>query len=247
MSPIRVLLVDDQRLLREGLRTLLELHPDLKVAGEAGDGTAAETAVERLQPDVVLMDLRMPRRDGVTATRRITARWPSVPVLVLTTYDDDDLVFQAIEAGACGYLLKDVGSDALADAIRAASRGESPLQPSIARKVLRQLRGRAVLAVEDSGDPLTERETEVLGLLATGATNREIAEKLFLTEGTVKNYISAILTKKGLRDRTQAALWALRHGVDASRADLPKALENIDPEEEVRLAEEPLEGEVFGR
>lgn len=240
---IQVLLVDDQRLMREGLRTLLELHPDLRVAGEAGDGSAAESAVERLEPDVVLMDLRMPRRDGVTATRRITARWPALPVLVLTTYDDDDLVFQAIEAGACGYLLKDVGSDALADAIRAAAHGESPLQPSVARKVLRQLRGR-VVAVEDKGEPLTDRETEVLGLLATGATNREIAEKLFLTEGTVKNYISAILAKKGLRDRTQAALWALRRGIDASRADLAKVLEDIHPEEGNRFAEEGFGGPV---
>jgi len=209
---IRVLVVDDQRLLREGLRTLLELHPDLRVAAEAGDGAAAEDAVAREGPDVVLMDLRMPRRDGVTATRRINARWPGLPVLVLTTYDDDELVFQAIEAGACGYLLKDVGSDALADAIQAAARGESPLQPSIAGKVLRQLRGRTPPLGDGSGEPLTDREKDVLGLLATGATNREIAERLFITEGTVKNYISAILAKKGLRDRTQAALWALRRG-----------------------------------
>lgn len=216
-TPIRVLLVDDQRLLREGLRTLLELHPDLRVAGEAADGVIAEAMVDQLSPDVVLMDLRMPRRDGVAATRRIALRWPGTPVVVLTTYDDDDLVFQALEAGACGYLLKDVGSDVLADAIRAASRGESPLQPSVARKVLRRLRGAdPPRALPDTGEPLTEREAEVLGLLSTGASNREIAEKLFLTEGTVKNYISAILTKKGLRDRTQAALYALRRGLSGS-------------------------------
>src|SRR5688572_24954425 len=128
--PISILLVDDQSLLREGLRTLLELHPDLHIVGEAGDGILAETLVERLRPDVVLMDLRMPRRDGVAATRRIVEQWPSVQVLVLTTFDEDELVFRSVEAGAAGYLLKDVGSDALADAVRAAYRGESPLQPS---------------------------------------------------------------------------------------------------------------------
>ena len=213
---VRVLLVDDQRLLREGLRTLIELHADLRVAGEAGDGLEAEALVERLQPDVVLMDLRMPRRDGVEATRRITHRWPGVQVLVLTTFDDDELVFRSIEAGASGYLLKDLGSDALAEAIRAASRGESPLQPSVARKVLRRLQARPAAPFaepEPPIEPLTQRELEILGLLGTGATNREIADRLALTEGTVKNYISTILAKTGARDRTQAALLAVRRGL----------------------------------
>jgi DNA-binding NarL/FixJ family response regulator len=214
---VRVVLVDDQRLVREGLKTLLELQRDLRVVGEARDGLEAEARVEELQPQVVLMDLRMPRRDGVTATRRIIARWPQVHVLVLTTYDDDELVFQSIEAGAAGYLLKDVGSDALADAVRAASRGESPLQPSVARKLLQRLRERP--AASPQPDPilapeaLTGRELDVLGLLGTGATNRAIAERLALTEGTVKNYISSILAKTGLHDRTQAALFAVRHGL----------------------------------
>ena len=223
--PVTILLVDDQRLLREGLRTLLELHDDLRVVGEARDGLEAETLVEQLRPRIVLMDLRMPRRDGVAATRRITARWPGVQVLVLTTFDDDELVFRSIEAGASGYLLKDVGSDALAEAVRSASRGESPLQPSIARKVLRRLRSTATDAerpqpdlTETAGlaseaDQLTARELEVLRLLGTGATNRDIAEWLCLTEGTVKNYISAILAKTGARDRTQAALLAVRRGL----------------------------------
>jgi DNA-binding NarL/FixJ family response regulator len=216
---VRVLLVDDQRLLREGLKTLIELHPDLRVVGEAGDGREAESLVERLHPQVVLMDLRMPRCDGVTATRRITGRWPQVHVLVLTTYDDDELVFRSIDAGASGYLLKDVGSDALADAVRAASRGDSPLQPSIARKLLRRLRENpaepaAPLAhPSPSLDVLTGREVDVLRLLGTGRTNREIADHLSLTEGTVKNYISAILAKTGLHDRTQAALFSVRHGL----------------------------------
>jgi DNA-binding NarL/FixJ family response regulator len=216
---VRVVLVDDQRLLREGLKTLIELHHDLRVVGEAGDGLEAETLVERLHPQVVLMDLRMPRCDGVTATRRITGRWPGVHVLVLTTYDDDELVFRSIEAGASGYLLKDVGSDALADAVRAASRGDSPLQPSIARKLLRRLRENPAepaarhVAPAPSLDMLTGRELDVLRLLGTGRTNREIAETLSLTEGTVKNYISAILAKTGLHDRTQAALLSVRHGL----------------------------------
>ena len=216
---VKILLVDDQRLLREGLRTLLEFHSDLWVMGEAGDGIQAESLIEELRPQVVLMDLRMPRRDGVEATRRITARWPDVAVLVLTTYDDDELVFQSIEAGATGYLLKDVGSDALAEAVRAASRGESPLQPTIARKVLKRLQTRQeVFSSSLAGTPpapeqLSARERDVLRLLGTGATNREIAERLSLTEGTVKNYISAILAKTGFRDRTNAALYAMRQGL----------------------------------
>ena len=215
----KVLLVDDQRLLREGLRTLLELHQDIMIVGEAEDGVEAEALVERLTPDVVLMDLRMPRRDGVTATRRILARWPSVQVLVLTTFDEDELVFQSLEAGASGYLLKDIGSEALADAVRVARQGGSPLQPSVARKVLRRLRTNAQHPISTDalmlkeGEHLTERELDVLRLLGIGASNKAIAEQLFLTEGTVKNYISAILNKTGLHDRTQAALYAVRMGL----------------------------------
>lgn len=214
---IRVVLADDQRLLRESLRVLLELHKDIKVVGEAEDGVKAEALVEQLRPHVVLMDLRMPRRDGVEATRRITARWPEAQVLVLTTYDDDELVFRSIEAGASGYLLKDVGSDTLAEAIRAAARGESPMQPRVARKVLRKLR--AGLMASSPTAPsmpvniaLTGRELDVLKLLATGATNPEIADQLALTEGTIRNYVSNILEKTGMHDRTQAALFAVRHG-----------------------------------
>ena len=219
-EPIRVLLVDDQRLMREGLRTLLELHHDLHVVGEAGDGSEAEEFIRsaEVQPRVVLMDLRMPRTDGVTATAHIKRRWPDIQILVLTTFDDDELVFRSIEAGASGYLLKDVGSDALAEAVRAASRGDAPLQPSVARKILSRLRSPAPVTPPPSTDPLvgeglSERELAVLRLLGRGAANREIAEALSLTEGTVKNYISAILAKKGLHDRTQAALFAVRHNL----------------------------------
>jgi DNA-binding NarL/FixJ family response regulator len=211
-----VLLVDDQRLMREGLRTLLELHYDIRVVGGAADGLEAEALVAELQPEVVLMDLRMPRLDGVTATAHLKQRWPHVQILVLTTFDDDDLVFQSIEAGASGYLLKDVGSDALAEAVRAAARGEAPLQPAIARKVLARLRAATYLPPADAvsrvmAEPLTERELDILRLLGQGATNRAIAEQLGLTDGTVKNYVSSILAKTGLRDRTQAALFAVHH------------------------------------
>jgi DNA-binding NarL/FixJ family response regulator len=205
--------------MREGLRTLLELHRDLSVVGEASDGQEAEELTAQLQPDVVLMDLRMPRMDGVTATQRIKQRWPAVQVLVLTTFDDDELVFRSIEAGASGYLLKDVGSDALADAVRAASRGEAPLQPSVARKILGRLRATRpeprVVEVRQTlqGEVLSERELKVLRLLGQGTANREIAERLSLTEGTVKNYISSILAKTGSHDRTQAALFAVRHNL----------------------------------
>ena len=230
--PISILLVDDQSLLREGLRTLLELQPDLRIVGEAGDGIVAESLVERLRPDVVLMDLRMPRRDGVEATRRIVGRWPGVQVLVLTTFDEDELVFRSIDAGAAGYLLKDVGSDALAEAIRVAHRGESPLQPSVARKLLSRLRassqGRDQPRIDsreardaapdgrsprDQTEPLTHRELDVLRLLGAGATNHEIAQRLSLTDGTVKNYVSILLGKTGLRDRTQLAVWTIRQGL----------------------------------
>lgn len=213
---IRVLLVDDQRLMREGLRTLLELHSDIRVVGEAADGEQAEALTAHLRPQVVLMDLRMPRVDGVSATQRIKRRWPLVQVLVLTTFDDDELVFRSIDAGASGYLLKDVGSDALAEAVRAASRGDAPLQPSVARKILLRMRSTPSPATVEIGqdpslDGLSERELTILRLLGSGAANREIAERLALTEGTVKNYVSAILAKTGLHDRTQASLFAVRH------------------------------------
>jgi DNA-binding NarL/FixJ family response regulator len=219
-QPIRILLVDDQRLMREGLRTLLELHHDLCVVGEAGDGSEAEELAAELQPRVVLMDLRMPRVDGVSATVHIKRRWPDMQILVLTTFDEDELVFRSIEAGASGYLLKDVGSDVLADAVRAASRGDAPLQPSVARKILGKLRSTATAVSPRAPEPrsrdveaLSEREVAILRLLGRGAANREIAEALALTEGTVKNYISSILAKTGLHDRTQAALFAVRHGL----------------------------------
>lgn len=214
-EPIRVLLVDDQALFREGLATLLSVHDDLEVIGEAGHGQEAVELTEQLQPQVVLMDLRMPVLGGVEATRRILARRPEVRVIVLTTFDDDDDVFEALRLGAAGYLLKDSPSAKLVEAIRAAARGESFLQPSIAAKVLAEFsrlepRHRPSPQLPD---PLSGRELSILGLLARGATNKEIATTLHLAEGTVKNYVTTILGKLGVSDRTQAALEATKLGL----------------------------------
>ena len=209
---IRVLLVDDQALFCEGLRTLLDLQPDIEVVGEANNGREAIECVARAAPDVVLMDMQMPVLDGVAATRDIRAHHPNTQVIVLTTFDDDEYVFEALRAGAVGYLLKDVASDRLAEAIRCAARGESFLQPSVAAKVVAEFtrladaphtRARANQALVE---PLSDRELEILRLVATGASNKEIAATLFIAEGTVKNHVTNILGKLGVRDRTQAAL-----------------------------------------
>ncbi len=215
---IRILLVDDQALFREGLLTLLSIHDDLEVVGEASNGQEAVTAVEKLAPDVVLMDLRMPVLNGVAATRQIAESAPNSRVIVLTTFDDDEYVFDGLRAGAVGYLLKDVPSAKLVEAIRAAARGESFLQPSVAAKVVAEFSrmsdleansdSATAVAQQDLVEPLSERELEILGVLATGASNREIASKLFIAEGTVKNHVTNILGKLGVRDRTQAALKA---------------------------------------
>jgi DNA-binding NarL/FixJ family response regulator len=213
---IRVLIVDDQRLMRQGLRTLLELEPDMETAGEAEDGLAALELYEMEQPDVVLMDLRMPRLDGVEATRRLLAHWPSARVIILTTFDDDLSVFEGLRAGALGYLLKDVSGSELAEAIRKVAAGGALIEPSVARKVLAEFTRLAPArpaSAERLPDPLSEREIEVLRLLAQGANNRQIAAQLFLAEGTVKNYISTILDKLGVEDRTQAALRAREMGI----------------------------------
>ena len=209
--PIRLLLVDDQALLRESLGLLLSVQSDLCVVGEAANGEEALRQAAALRPDVVLMDLRMPVLNGVAATRRLRASQLETRVIVLTTFDDDEDVFEALRAGAVGYLLKDVSGDKLVEAVRAAARGESFLQPAIAAKVVAEFarltdaRPPPALPLPE---PLSERELEVLRLLATGATNREIAAALFIAEGTVKNYLTSILGKLGARDRTQALLKA---------------------------------------
>jgi len=216
MAPIRILIVDDQRILREGLRTLLGLESDFAVVAEAEDGQAALDQYAAHQPDVVLMDIRMPRLDGVEATRRLRERWPDARVIILTTFDDDAYVFDGLRAGALGYLLKDVSGHELADAIRKVAGGGALIEPSVARKVLAEFARLAEPARpvnEQLPEPLSERELEILRLLAAGANNRQIASQLFLAEGTVKNYISTILDKLGVQDRTQAALRARELGL----------------------------------
>jgi DNA-binding NarL/FixJ family response regulator len=213
---IRVLLVDDQALFREGLATLLSLQPDVEVVGEAGNGREALDAAAALRPDVVLMDLRMPVLDGVAATRDLKTSANPARVIVLTTFDDDETVFDGLRAGAVGYLLKDVSSEKLLEAIRAAARGESFLQPSIAAKVLAEFnRLGPPRSVPPAGlvEPLSARELEILHGLATGQSNKEIAVRLFITEGTVKNHVTNILGKLDARDRTQAALRARELGI----------------------------------
>lgn len=214
---IRILLVDDQALFREGLRTLLSVWPDLEVVGEANNGQEALDLAPKIRPDVVLMDLRMPVLDGVAATRRLLAHTPQVKVIVLTTFDDDDHVFDGLRAGAVGYLLKDVPSEKLVEAIRAAAAGQSFLQPSVAVKVVAEFaRLTAVTplpATQPLVEPLSERELEILALVAHGLSNKEIAGDLYIAEGTVKNHVTNILSKLGVRDRTQAALKAKELGL----------------------------------
>jgi DNA-binding NarL/FixJ family response regulator len=210
-APVRVLLADDQALFREALATLLGARPEVLVVGEAGDGAQALARSAELRPDVVLMDLHMPVLDGIAATRRLRVEQPAVRVLALTTFDDDEDVFAALRAGAVGYLLKDVSSERLVEALLAAVRGESVLQPSVAAKVVARF---ATLPDESPPRsqplvvPLSDRELGVVRLLAEGASNREIAAALFLAEGTVKNHVTNVLAKLGARDRTQAALRA---------------------------------------
>lgn len=214
---IRVLLVDDQALFREGVETLLSVHQDIQVVGQASNGQEAVEVAATVRPDVVLMDVRMPVLDGVGAARRLKKALPQCRVIVLTTFDDDEYVFDALRAGAVGYLLKDVASAQLVEAIRATARGESILQPSVAAKVITEFTrvSSMVPATQIEGliEPLSERESEILGLIATGASNKEIADQLFIAEGTVKNHVTHILGKLGVRDRTQAALRARELGL----------------------------------
>ncbi len=208
-TAVRVLLADDQALFREALTTLLEVRPEIDVVGEAADGAQALDRAAGLRPDVVLMDLHMPVLDGIAAARRLRVEQPDVRVLALTTFDDDEDVFAALRAGAVGYLLKDVSGDRLVEALLAASRGESVLQPSVAARVVArfaELPDDAPPRSQPLVVPLSDRELEVLRLLADGGSNREIAAALFLAEGTVKNHVTNVLAKLGARDRTQAAL-----------------------------------------
>jgi NarL family two-component system response regulator LiaR len=217
-SPIRVLIADDHAILRKGIRALLSTEPDIEVVGEAGDGAEALDQAETLKPDVILMDLVMPKMDGIEATRQVTASQQDVRVLVLTSFAADDKVFPAIKAGALGYILKDTGPDDLVRAIRQVHRGEPTLEPEIARKVLFELAQPP--KQPPTRDPLTGRELEVLRFLAQGKSNREIADELVLAELTVRTHVSNILGKLHVANRTQAALYALKEGL-ATLDDVP--------------------------
>lgn len=206
---IRLVLAEDQTIIRQGLRRLLDSHTDLQVVGEAENGQTAIDQVAALQPDLVLMDLRMPVMDGVTATQQICDRFPHIKVLILTTFDDEHYIEQVMEFGAIGYLLKDTPSDELADAIRSAHKGYTQLGPGLFKKAFSQPVASTNSISRSSVElaELTPREREVLSLIATGANNREIAEVLCITEKTVKNHVSNILDRLNLRDRTQAAVF----------------------------------------
>ncbi len=248
-TPTRVLIVDDQALMREGLRTLLDLDETIRVVGTAANGREALALARELDPHVVLMDIRMPEMDGVTATGRIKEALPGVQVLMLTTFDDDELIFAALQAGASGYVLKDTPSEQLARDLHAVRMGEASLSPSVARKLIARLTSPEAGALplvpasqpgqpgqpgtpgasgpiggavgraegpridEEGREALSERELDVLRLAAEGLSNREIGARLFITEGTVKNHVSSILSKLRLRDRTQAVLYAKEWGL----------------------------------
>ena len=217
MNPLRLLLVDDQSLFREALRTLLALQPDFEIVAEAANGDEALAAAQRHQPDVILMDLRMPVLDGVEATRRHSAARLPGRVIVLTTFDEDELVFEALRAGAKGFLLKACSADVLCDAVRRTARGESILEPSVAAKVVAEF---SRLSAKNArpptpplAEPLSARELDVLRLLAAGRSNKEIGADLHIAEGTVKNHMTNVLAKLGALDRTQAALMARELGL----------------------------------
>jgi len=208
---IRILIADDHAILRNGLVSLMEVTPGIQVVGQACDGDEAVSRALSLKPDVILMDLSMPRKDGITAIKEIKGVDPKARILVLTSFSEDDKVFPAIKAGAMGYLLKDCSTEELLQAIRDVYNGESSLHPTIARKLIQEIKQPTDLKLTE--EPLSEREIEVLKLIARGLTNKEISEQLFVSDGTVRVHVSNILGKLHLASRTQAALYALREGL----------------------------------
>lgn len=213
MKTLRVLLVDDHEVVRLGLEALLRSQPGITVVAEASTAEEAIRAAERYRPDLVLMDIRLPGESGIAACRAITSRWPDTKVIMLTSFADDDLIFQAIQAGAAGYVLKQVGNDELLQAIEAVRAGEALLDPLVTRKVIERVRQREREADAAAFRDLTERELEVLALIAEGKTNAEIAEALTLSEKTVRNHVSVILEKLGVSNRIEAATYAVRHDI----------------------------------
>jgi DNA-binding NarL/FixJ family response regulator len=209
----RVLICDDQEMVREGLRAILSTVPNIEVIGIASDGAEVVEAVEKHQPDVVLMDLNMPGVNGIQATRQIHEKFPAVHILALTTYDADEWVFDAIRAGASGYLLKGTPRAGLIKAIEGTATGQTYVDPAVAGKLFTHVAGTTVVHDTTVAESLSPREREILRLLAHGRSNTDIAAQLFLSEGTVRNYVSGIFSKLGVTDRTQAAVIALRHGL----------------------------------
>jgi DNA-binding NarL/FixJ family response regulator len=216
-APIRVVIVDDQAMVRAGFTSLLSDEPDIEVVGDAADGEAAVELVKRLKPDVTLMDIRMPRLDGISATQRLVEAQVETKVLVLTTFDLDEYVFDALRAGASGFLLKDATAEELAAAVRVVAAGESLLAPGVTRRVIDAFVRRTPppprAPVDQRLSSLTPRELEVLGLVARGFSNLDIAERLFVSEGTTKTHVSNVLAKLGVRDRVQAVVFAYEVGV----------------------------------
>jgi DNA-binding NarL/FixJ family response regulator len=210
---IRVIVCDDQEVVLEGLQVILKAAPEIEVVGAARDGAEALDLIPLLHPDLVLMDLKMPGMNGIQATRRIREQFPQVRVLVLTTYDADEWVFDAIRSGAAGYLLKDTPREELIAAVIGTAAGKTHVDPSVAGKVFAQIAQSAPAPDTSVADKLSERERDVLRLMARGLSNADIAQRLFLSEGTVRNYVSSILAKLGVSDRTQAAVIALRYGL----------------------------------
>lgn len=215
--PIRILIADDHPLMRQGMRVILQAQPDMEVVGEVSDGEQAVAQTRALEPDIVIMDLQMPRKTGLEATREITESGSRTQILILTSFSDDDNVFAAIKAGAMGFLLKDSSADYLLDSLRTVHGGESVLHPTIARKLMQEIKHPPKLPL--TPDPLTEREVQVLGLLAQGLSNRQIADQLSISVRTVSTHVRNILGKTHLANRTQAALYAVEQGITAERTE----------------------------
>jgi DNA-binding NarL/FixJ family response regulator len=215
METIKVIIADDQRLMREGLATLLALSDDIEIVAQAGDGAEAIELAKVQRPDVILMDIQMPHVNGVEATRTIRSILPNTQIIILTTFDDDEYLMSGLRAGACGYLLKDMPSEQLADAIRSAAKGQSPIGPEMARKLVNLVTQSPIVPPTPTAatSELSDREIEVLRLIAAGSSNKEIAEKLFIAEGTAKNHVSNILSKLEARDRAQAVARAKELGL----------------------------------
>ncbi|WP_394169341.1 response regulator [Saccharospirillum alexandrii] len=213
---VNVMLVDDQTLVREGIKSLLQLAGHIEILGEASDGVEALEALNTLTPDVILMDIRMPRLDGIETLKTLTAQGSAIPVIILTTFDDHELVLSAIRAGARGFLLKDVSLESLVEAIDAVHRGETLIQPAVTERVLKgftELQTQSKVERDPIQEPLTQREIEIVRLMAGGYSNKEISRAIFKSEGTIKNHVSNILAKLNVRDRTRAVLKALELGL----------------------------------